>query len=264
VTQASRNDRLSQRIPATNPLATFRLDVAYRQIAPAFTAAGINTILLKGPAFDQLLFDGTRARAYSDIDLLTSPRSVPEAERLMEELGFRRAVREPAVGALARRVGVVVGLDRPAHATAWIRDRDRFIVDLHHTLPQTGASAEQTWRVLGGHRVSITVAGVSVETLDRPASALLIALHAAHHGPRWRRARADLRRACATIDRECWRDAARLARELRAERSIGIGLGTTQEGVAIAAALGLRTVPTPADRFRWAIGAWRERGRATR
>ena len=62
-----------QRVSSISPLATFRLDVEYTRIAPAFTAAGIGTILLKGPAFDQLLFGGTRSRAYSDIDLLADP-----------------------------------------------------------------------------------------------------------------------------------------------------------------------------------------------
>jgi hypothetical protein len=234
-------------------LATFRLDVEYTRIAAAFATAGTRTILLKGPAFDQLLFDGTRSRGYSDIDLLVDPARVPAAERLLEQLGFLRAARPPAVRQLIRRAGIVVGVVKAVHATAWIRDRDRFTIDLHHTLPQVGASAELAWRALSAHGVTITVVGAPVETLDQTASALLIALHAAHHGPGWNRARADLRRACEVLDRDCWRAAARLARDLRAETAMGIGLGTVTEGCTLARELGLKVKPTLADRLRWLV-----------
>ena len=82
------------RVSSANLLATFWLDVEYTRIAPAFAAAGIGTILLKGTAFDQLLFDGGRSRGYSDIDLLVDPARVVAAERLLGQLGFTRAEKE--------------------------------------------------------------------------------------------------------------------------------------------------------------------------
>jgi hypothetical protein len=245
-----------QRVSSTSPLATFRLDVEYTRVAPAFGAAGIETILLKGPAFDQLLFEGQRSRDYSDIDVLVDPTRVPAAERLLEQRGFGRPDPEPAVRQLLRRAGIAVRLLGAAHGTAWIRERDGFTVDLHHTLPQVGASAELTWRALRAHRLTIAVVGTRVQTLDRPASALLIALHAAHHGPDWNRARTDLQRACEVLERDCWHAAALLARDLHAEVAIGIGLGTTAAGCALARELGLRTKPTPAHRLRWSGAAW--------
>ncbi len=244
---------------APSPLATFRLDVEYTRIAPSFTAAGIQPILLKGPAFDQLLFGGKRSRAYSDIDLLVDPASVPATERILGELGFRRAEGGSAASPLIRRAGIAVGVLEAVHATAWVRDRDRFTVDLHHTLPLVGVSAAGMWRALRAHQATITVIEARVQTLDRPASALLIALHAAHHGPSWNRAGTDLRRACEVLDRECWRAAALLARDLRAEAEMGIGLGTVGEGRALAGELGLATKPTPAQRLRWAVIAWTQK-----
>jgi Uncharacterised nucleotidyltransferase len=246
--------------PSTGRLDTFRLDVKYTQVAAAFDVAGIETILLKGPAFDQLLFDGERSRAYSDIDLLVDPSRVLAAERLLEKLGFHRAKR--AWAQLARRSGVAPQLVRPAHATAWVRDGDRFTVDLHATLPQAGATAPLMWHTLRAHRATITVAGTLVQTLDRPASALLIALHAAHHGPDWNRTRTDLQRACERLEPACWQAALRLARELRAEAAMGIGLGTVEEGHAVARELGLSTRPTLAYRLMWSWATWLGRGRA--
>jgi hypothetical protein len=142
-----------------------------------------------------------------------------------------------------------------------MRDRDRFTLDVHHTLPQIGAPARAAWVALSAHRVTITVVGTPVGTLDRPTSALLIALHAAHHGPSWGRARTDLHRACEVLGPDCWREAAVLARDLQAQDAMGIGLGTVTEGRALARELGLQTRPTPAHRMMWSATAWAERAR---
>jgi hypothetical protein len=245
---------------SSSPLPTFRLDVQYTRLAAAFEGEGLSAILLKGPAFDQLLFDGARKRDYSDIDLLIEAGHGDQAASLMEQLGFDRAAKRP-LEKFGSRLGVAVGLLQTGHATAWTRDRDHFTVDLHHTLPLVSASDETVWQALGAHRATITVVGSAVQTIDRSASALLIALHAAHHGPLWSRARADLRRAIEVLDQDCWHSARRLARELEAETAMGIGLGTSPGGCAIARELGLRTRPTLAQRLVWSITAWVDRRR---
>jgi hypothetical protein len=244
----------------SRPLPTFRLDVQYTQLAAQLASQGLSPILLKGPAFDQLLFDGARKRAYSDIDVLIDPGQANEAERLMEECGFHRAEASPAAR-LGWRAGVAVGLLDRAHATAWVRDRDRFTIDLHHTLPLVHATANEVWSALAAHRTAITLVDSPATTLDRTASALLIALHAAHHGPSWSRARTDLQRACELLERDCWRAAAQLARDLKAETAMGVGLGTTPEGAALAHDLGLRTRPTLACRLIWSVTASIDRRR---
>jgi hypothetical protein len=248
---------------SSSPLPTFRLDVQYTRLASAFEGERLSVILLKGPAFDQLLFAGARKRGYSDIDVLVEPGSAERTARLMGQLDFQRAGKR-ALARFGWRAGVAVGLLDPVHATAWIRDRDRFTVDVHHTLPLVRASAEQVWRALAAHRATITIVGTRVETIDRPASALLIALHAAHHGPSWRRARTDLERACEVLEPDCWHAARELARELKADTAMGIGLGTTPAGCSIASELGLRTEPTLAHRLIWSVTASIDRRRTAK
>jgi hypothetical protein len=248
-------------VQAGSPLPTFRLDVQYTRLVSAFAAENIPTILLKGPAFDQLLFAGARKRDYSDIDLLVDPGRAEQTARLMAQLGFERAEKKPGERLGARAV-VALGLLAPGHGTAWVRDRDKFTVDLHHTLPLVRVSADHVWRALGAHRATIMVVGSPIETIDESASALLIALHAAHHGPAWKRTRTDLERACEVLTSDCWRTAAQLARELKAETAMGIGLGTAPPGRALARELGLRTRPTAAHRLIWSVTAWVDRRRA--
>jgi hypothetical protein len=244
------------------PVATFRLDVKYTHAAAALVQSGVETVLIKGPAFDQLLFEGRRVRGYRDIDLLVDPAQLPAAEEGLSRLGFRRAREGSVWRRLGVRIAIGAGALRAEQATPWIRDDDRFVVDLHHTLPEVRASAEETWRALRAHRSSITVVDAPAETLDRSASALLIALHAAHHGPRWNRAREDLERACVVLDRDCWLAAAQLARDLRADAAMGIGLATTSAGRAIAGELGLPTAAPLARRLAWTGIAWLDRRRS--
>jgi hypothetical protein len=246
--------------PSTRQLSTFRLDVEYTRIASALAVGGISTILLKGPAFDQLLFGGLRSRSYSDIDLLVEPDRVARAEAVLQQLGFDRGKQGSAARRLLRRAGNAIGVLADAHATPWVRDRDQFTLDLHRTLPLLGPSAGLAWPALCAHRTSITVVGTQVQALDRPAAALLIALHAAHHGPGWNRARSDLLRACEVLELEVWQAAAVLARDLRAEAAMGIGLGTSADGRALAERLGLPSKPTIAYRLMWSGVAWTERG----
>ena len=115
--------------------------------------------------------------------------------------------------------------------------------------------------------MTITIGGTAVETLDRPASAVLIALHAAHHGPGWNRARTDLERACVVLDagllgRDSWRG----SRELRADAAMGIGPGTDHRGTRSGARA--RTYRTKLDslayRARWSGVRTMERTRRRR
>ena len=196
------------------------------------------------------MFRGARSRAYSDIDLLVDPDCLPAVGHLLGQMGFSPAH--------SPRGAIAVGALRSTHATAWVRDADNFTLDVHHTLPRIGVPPASAWRALSTHMVRIMVVDSAAETLDRPASAFVIALHAAHHGPEWNRARSDLGRACEVLERDCWHAAARLAHELRAEAAMGIGLGTLPEGCTLARELGLPTKPSLAFRLRWAVTGYRQ------
>ena len=232
------------------------MDVKGAEIRQALHAAGIRTVLLKGPAFARLLYRDSRSRGYSDVDLLVDPAAVQRAEQILAAAEFRRFDPESAVRQTDAAVGRAVGAHGAAHATAWLRERDHFLVDLHDSLPQCGVSARVVWRHVTQHLDVLTVAGVATETLDRPASALLVALHAAHHGPRWGPAVSDLEAALEVFDRDCWEAARDLAMMLQAEAAMGIGLGITDAGRTVARQLSLPSESTAANRLLWAGAPW--------
>jgi hypothetical protein len=236
--------------------STFRLDVKGAEIRQAFEAAGVRVVLLKGPALARLLYPDSRCREYSDVDLLVDPAALQRAEQILAAVEFRRFDPESAVRQTDAAVGIAVGAHGAAHATTWLRERDSLIIDLHDSLPQCGVPAGVVWRAVTQHLDVVTVGGVATETLDRPASALLVALHAAHHGPQWGPAVTDLEAALEVFDRECWEAARDLAVELQAEAAMGIGLGISDAGRTMARQLALHSEPTPANRLVWAGAPW--------
>jgi hypothetical protein len=243
-------------LTSSSPAATFRLDVKGAATRQEFITAGIRPILIKGPALDRLLHGGSRSRDYTDIDLLIGPTALGAAEKLLATLRFRRFERESVVRQSDPSVGEAIGAQGAAHAAAWVRDDDSLVVDLHDSLPQIGVSPAVAWHELTRHIEVIVVAGEPTETLDSAATALLIALHAAHHGPNWSRAHTDLTHALQILDHDCWVEARKLASKLRAENAMGIGLSLNPNGRLLAERLSLPTEPALAHRLLWSGAPW--------
>lgn len=238
--------------------STFRLDIKAAEIHGAFRAAQVETVLLKGRAFADLLYPDPGTRPYEDVDFLVAPAALGKAEELLRRWGFSAADPESPARQSDRHLGPTVGA-QGRHSRAWLRTRDNLVVDLHDSLPQVGAEPELVWSRLTLHITTISVAGSPVAALDHPASALLIALHAAHHGPNWRTtAREDLERATEKLEIRCWAEAHQLAVELLAESGMATGLGLTTGGIRVAQALGLDTTPTPALQVLWSGAPWSE------
>jgi hypothetical protein len=233
-----------------------RLDVKGTEVRQALQDAGVATILIKGPAFARLLYSLPSSRPYDDVDLLVDPRQLDLARRVLNELDFESlsssgpaAQTDPAVGAAANSLGDV-------HSEDFVRVRDGVVIDLHDGLPEVSADKLKVWNVIGRHLETIDVGGVPTLTLNRSASAVLVALHAAHHGPGGGRVLTDLDRATTVFDLDCWRHAAGVAAEIEAEEAFGVGLGLLPEGRSIAHELGISSTPSAALRLMWSGAPW--------
>lgn len=67
------------------------LDAATVAALDAFEEAGVQSLLLKGPALVRLLYAENESRGYSDIDLLVAPTDFEHAREALLALGYARA-----------------------------------------------------------------------------------------------------------------------------------------------------------------------------
>ena len=123
--------------------------------------------------------------------------------------------------------------DRPPWARTWKR-ADGGNVDLHRTIVGVGATPDETWKVLGDKVEPVDVAQASLEGLNAEATALVVALHAAHHGSEIRKPLDDLTRALEAFPYSTWQAASTLADRLAATAAFATGLRLLPKGRGLA------------------------------
>jgi hypothetical protein len=220
------------------------IDAATAELFSALARAGARARLLKGPAIARWLYHDPNEREYGDCDVLIAPEWLADAERALEALGYEREYDDRALPEWWRE-----------HASAWLRHRDGISVDLHRTLAGVGVPDPECWQLLSVNPGSLRVGGTEVLTLSEPARMLHVALHAAQHGAGRGRGIQDLNRTLERGDDQVWREAAGLARSLRAEDALVAGLALCESGRALATRLELPSAGAAIDaRLRAAGG----------
>jgi Uncharacterised nucleotidyltransferase len=195
------------------------------EVMLALENAGIEAILLKGPAILDQLYDPGEHRPYVDCDLLIPAAAEPVVAAVLRELGFT-----PGSGFGVPDPGV-------ANEHEWHRGADH--LDLHGSLAGVSVPAESVWPNLAADTRWLRVAGHPVRVLGPAALALLLALHAATDGPAGEKPLEDLRRGLIRLSDAAWREATELARALDALPAFGAGLELLPEGVQRLARLGV-------------------------
>jgi hypothetical protein len=202
-------------------------EVAARQTVAALAAAGIPSVLLKGPSFAAWLYpEGGRTSV--DVDLLVPPHSFDGAEAILAGRGFAHAPLDDLEG------------DKPWHAHAWYRERDGANIDLHRTLLGLRKAPADVWEVLEKRTVTLPLGGQEMQVFDEAARCLHVALHVAQGGTSTDKARRDLARALTVAPPSTWADAAALADALDGRAAFSAGLRVDEgRGAALAERLGL-------------------------
>lgn len=215
------------------------------EVVTALSAAGIRSVLLKGPVTARWLYpDDPGSRPYLDVDLLVAPDEHGAAEEVLVGLGFER-----------HQEGVRLADEFEWHSYAWHRRLPGSapgphepeacfagcgVVDLHHTLHFLDDQPRQrVWEAVVAETEHWEVGGVRVEVLGPVARTLHVALHPSPQGPPQAKSWQDLRRALEVVDEATWRRAAALATSLQAAGAMGVGLRLIPEGVDLAERLGL-------------------------
>ncbi len=136
------------------------------------------------------------------------------------------------------------------HAEVWRRGKPFEVeIDLHRSLPRA-ENAEAVFEALSRDAQTIQIGPVRVRTPSDAGCALIIALHAAVHGPARERSLDDLRRAVSVVTEATWRDAASLAADVGLMSSFAFGLRLVDSGGALADRLGVLGAGTFGDRLR--------------
>ena len=203
------------------------LDLATGEVVGALTRAGIESLLLRGPAVARLYPDG-EARPYVDVDLLVAPGDERRAGAVLAALGFAQVVEDEELRG-----------HRPLHAHEWLRSRDGAAVDLHRSLSGVGVPPCEVWRALSAGPEAITVGRVATRVPSAAATALAVALHAAHHGPGRAQSLRDLEVAVERLPLQTWQAAAALGARLAALPSLAAGLRLLPAGAELAGRLAL-------------------------
>ena len=231
------------------------LDRAAIAALAALKSAGVEAMLLKGPALARRLYADDEVRSYSDVDLLIPRRSLVTAREVLRELGYANA-------------DEIYGVDDVAgilHSEIWSRPGERAIrsgpimIDLHWRLDGCEASDEVLWEALSAGRGSIEVRGEDAAVLGDEALALHVALHAAQHGTSDTKAMGDLTRAVERWPVDLWRQAAQLAETVHGIPALAAGLRLVPAGSRLANELGLPETPE----LHWKIHTREERPRGT-
>lgn len=212
------------------------LDALAARATVALSSAGIDCVLLKGPATVHWLYaDEPGVRGYCDVDLLVDPRRWSAAGRVLAELGLGDTQSGWRASEIARLyegtwtggVGQVVDLHRGFH---WVGDAQAF------------------WGEVRSRAVPLSVGGTVVRIPSADCAALLYSLHAAADGGRSDRRKPliDLRRSVLRFDDEVWREAAALATRVDAAEGFAVGLALTPCGTKLLDRLKL-TAAAPAE-----------------
>jgi hypothetical protein len=215
---------------------TLAMDLALGEVIGGLDAAGIDAVLLKGPAMAHHLYgDAPGTRNYGDVDLLVAPGHFDAAGRILASLGFEDQLAGIRASEAAR-----------LHARPWHRDGAACIaVDLHRGFHNV-ADRLAWWELLRQHCQVLVVEGQPVAIPDRVGCALIACLHASDESSPGKPLE-DLRRALRLFDDEVWRQAAGLARSVGAGSAFAAVLCRDRAGAELAARLGLAA----ADPVAW-------------
>jgi Uncharacterised nucleotidyltransferase len=206
------------------------------EVAAAFAADEIETIVLKGPALATWLYPG-EVRSYSDSDLMVAPDQRAHAVRVLDRLGFaeyRSWMPDP------------LSLDQGGTAFT----RNGFIVDLHCVLPGLDGDPSAIWASLLSKTERQFIGGAQLRVFDRHNLLLHVALHAAHHATHAEsKPRHDLYRAIHCATEQEWRCAWERAQIYNGVTAFVAGLQLLPEGRLLAQQLGVSS----ARSFRYAL-----------
>ena len=203
-----------------------RLEHELASIATRWSSAGIDFLVLKGPALARQAYAKPEWRSYDDLDLWVETIDLPAAIGVLENAGYRRtSVLKASTCACAARAGIEVSLRHPESGR---------LIELAHGW-RALAPSRFAARAMKDSSVSLTIEGVPIRALSPIHSLLFGCAHGAHH--RW-----DRLSWVVDVAGLCWRmtvnereEACIWARRWGMETVLAVGLRLAAEQLGVEA-----------------------------
>ena len=203
---------------------TVRLEHELAGIATRWADAGIEFLVLKGPALARQAYAKPELRSYDDIDLWVDSIDLPVAIRVLKQAGYRRTQElKDSTAACAQRAGIEVSFRHPESGR---------LIEVSHGW-RSLAPCELAARAMKTSSVSLRIAGVAMRVLSPIHSLLFVCAHGAHH--RWDRLGwvADVAGLWWGMSTEEQEEVCVCARAWRVETVLGIGLHLASEQLGV-------------------------------
>jgi hypothetical protein len=210
-------------------------------LTSAFDAAGIDVVVLKGPALARAFYPDASWRTFGDIDLLVRDQDWGASCELLATIGFRRSIPEPREG-----------FDRRFGKSATHVDPDGIEVDLHRTLAMGAFGLWLDPELLFARTAPFTLGERSLRRLDDTAALLHACVHASLGT--WPPRLLPLRDVAqiAQRGRIDWRAFGDLAEACRLAAVVRAAFDETSRQLDV-------TLPSAAERWRSREPTWSER-----
>jgi hypothetical protein len=140
-------------------------------------------------------------------------------------------------------------LGAPGYAHTFMRP-DGGSIDLHWGISGVTVAPARVWETVNTHTVSLAIGGHPAWVPDDALTALLVVLHAAHHGGQHGSTMTDVEHAITRIGAGEWGRARDLALSLGAGEAFASGLALSPAGRELAQQLGTHASPTLEYRLR--------------
>lgn len=215
-----------------------RIDRVSIEVHEALAAAGVPSVLLKGPSIAAWLYEPDELRPYSDSDLLVRHEDWERAGDVLASLGFRpqwATMAHPNLGAYSSFAFKRGPLDA---------------VDLHATLSGLRADFDTVWRVLATAPATQRVLYADLPVLALPVRTMHLALHATQHYGHEGSPTQDLVRGLEILPTELWSEAMAVAASLGGLEAFGSGLRMLPRGREVADRIGLPDASSMETRLR--------------
>lgn len=161
---------------ARNVRLVLRQIAEARRIQRTLGAAGIRSILIKGPVLSMTAFGDPALRASRDIDLLVAPAQLREADRLIRDAGYRRFAPDfdltPRQHALHERFRCQFGYHSEASG---------LVLELHWRLTSNARLLRLDEAELWERSQRVSVGGADFRTLPAEDLFLYLCVHGAMH-----------------------------------------------------------------------------------